>query len=115
MDRLPPSFRLRAIVVAPGRARPYDDAEWVDAIVVVERGEIELECVGGSRQRFTRGDVLWLAGLPLRALHNRGRLPARLVAVSRRRRDGVMSVEPTRRPDRGSSLGRRGSPRQRHR
>jgi hypothetical protein len=28
--------------------------------------------------------VLWLVGQPLRALHNRGREPALLVAVSRR-------------------------------
>jgi len=78
------AFVLRAVAVAPGCERAYDEAEWRDAIVSVTRGEIELECVGGTRHRFTRGDVLWLAGLPLRALCNRGDEPAFLVAVSRR-------------------------------
>jgi hypothetical protein len=82
--RLPPPFRLRAVVVVPGEALAFDEAEWRDALVVVEQGEIELECIGGSRERFGRGDVLWLAGLPLRALGNPGLEPALLVAVSRR-------------------------------
>jgi quercetin dioxygenase-like cupin family protein len=79
-----PAFVLRAVAVAPGTERPYVEAEWRDALVSVTRGEIELECLGGSRQRFRTGDVLWLAGLPLRALCNRGSEPALLVCVSRR-------------------------------
>jgi hypothetical protein len=67
---LPGSFEIRVVVVAPGR----------------ERGEIELECLGGTGWRFGRGDVLWLIGLPVRTLHNPGREPAVLAAVSRRRR-----------------------------
>jgi len=90
--RLPPAFELWAAAVAPGRERPYHEAEWRDAIVVVERGAVEIEFLGGSRRRFARGDVLWLVGLPLRALHNRGREPALLVAVSRRR-PGTLSAE----------------------
>jgi hypothetical protein len=82
--RLPPRFELRVVTVAPGHRRDYDQAEWRDALVVVERGELELECLGGSRRCFRRGDVLWLEGLPLRALHNRGPEPAVLAAVSRR-------------------------------
>jgi hypothetical protein len=80
---LPPGFRLHVVALAPGRARPYDAAEWRDALVVVERGEIELETVGDGYRAFERGDVLWLNGLPVRALHNRGGRPAVLVAVSR--------------------------------
>jgi len=82
--RLPPSFELRVVSVGPGRQRAYDEAEWRDALVLLERGEIELECLSGVRRRFECGDLLWLVGLPLRALHNRGREPAVLVAVSRR-------------------------------
>jgi hypothetical protein len=78
-----PAFVVRAVAVAPGSRRVYDDAEWRDAIVVVKRGEIELECTSGVSHRFRRGDLLWLTGLPLRALHNRGREPTLLVAVSR--------------------------------
>jgi quercetin dioxygenase-like cupin family protein len=82
---LPPAFELLVFVVAPGGERPYDRADWRDALVVVERGEIELEWQAGPRRRFPRGAVLWLSDLPLRALHNRGREPAVLVAVYRRR------------------------------
>jgi hypothetical protein len=50
------------VALAPGRARVSDEADWRDALVVVARGDVELECRGGSRQRFGRGDVLWLVG-----------------------------------------------------
>jgi hypothetical protein len=82
--RLPPGFELRVATIAPGRQRTSAEDEWRDALVVVERGQIELVCLGGSRHRFGRGDVLWLSGLPLRALRNPGVEPAVLVAVSRR-------------------------------
>jgi glyoxylate utilization-related uncharacterized protein len=80
---LPPAFALHVVVVPPGGARPFDDAEWRDALVVVERGEIELEWQSGERRRLGSGAALWLDGLSLRALHNRRREPAVLVAVSR--------------------------------
>jgi hypothetical protein len=80
-----PRFERRTVVIAPGCARAYDEAEWRDAIVVVERGQIELEFPGHGRLRFERGDVLWLDGLPLRALHNRRPGSAVLSAVARRR------------------------------
>lgn len=82
--RLGPSFVRREVVIAPGRSRPYDADEWRDALVVVEDGEVHLECRAGRRRPFVRGDVLWLTGLPLRALHNHGLEPAVLVAVTRR-------------------------------
>jgi hypothetical protein len=80
---VPPEFQVRVIAIAPGHAKRYDEAEWRDALVVVEHGEVELECLGGTRGRFGRGDVLWLVGLPVRALHNRGTRPALMVAVAR--------------------------------
>jgi quercetin dioxygenase-like cupin family protein len=80
----PLGFEVRAVEVEPGEHRIYHDAEWNDALVIVARGEIELECLSGTRHRFRRGDLLWLTGLPLRALHNPGHDPATLVAVSRR-------------------------------
>ena len=77
-------FVRREITVEPGGARPYDPAEWWDALVMVERGEIGLEGREGQLARFTRGDILWLTGLPLRTLRNDGAEPAVLVAISRR-------------------------------
>ena len=84
---LAPGFVRRTIVVEAGTARLADEREWRDAVVVVDRGEIELECAAGGRRRFTAGAVLWLTGIDLRVLHNRGAEPAVLVAVARRRRD----------------------------
>lgn len=84
--RLGRAFELRVIAIAPGHSRAYEEAEWRDAIVVVERGELELECTRGGRRNFGRGETLLLAGLPLRALHNPGREPVLLAAVSRRSR-----------------------------
>jgi hypothetical protein len=80
---LPLGFVIRAVGVEPGGHRIYRRAEWSDALVLVRRGEIELECLSGTRHRFGRGDLLWLAGLSLRALHNPGPEPALLVAVAR--------------------------------
>jgi hypothetical protein len=72
------------VIVTPGHPRPYDESEWRDALVVVARGQIELESVRGERRRFGRGDVLWLQALPLRAISSHGDRPAVLVAFSRR-------------------------------
>jgi hypothetical protein len=83
--RLPASFERRELVLAPGAAHAFAEAEFKDALVVVAAGEVELEGRHGSRRRFRAGDVLWLSGLGLRRLHNPGSEPAVLVAVSRRR------------------------------
>lgn len=83
--RLPSTFDVRVVTLRPGRALPYSSEEWRDAMVVVEVGALELECVDGGREHFAQGDVLMLAGLPLRALRSGGMETAVLVAVSRRR------------------------------
>ena len=82
--RLSPSFVSRMITIPVGRSRLYDAAEWEDSLVVVERGEVHLECRAGRFRPFASGEVLWLVGLPLRALHNRGTEPVVLMSVSRR-------------------------------
>jgi hypothetical protein len=79
----PSGFELRTVTMEVGAARIYNEAEWRDALVVVARGEIELEAVSGDSRRFGRGSVLCLVGLSLRALRSRGPEPAVLVAVSR--------------------------------
>jgi hypothetical protein len=84
--RLAWTFSLRLTVIAPGGTRTYDEAEWRDALVVIERGEIELVSQLGSRLRLECGAVLWLSGLPISAIHNPGAEPALLVAVARRAR-----------------------------
>ena len=86
-------FVRRTVVLDPGVSRPSHDAEWRDAIVMVECGDVELECAAGGRRRFTAGAVLWLTGIDIRVLHNVGTGPVVLVAVSRRR--GVAAHPPT--------------------
>jgi hypothetical protein len=81
---LPPAFVRREVVLEPGTERAYDPEEWRDALVVVKRGEVAVECRSGGAIRFVSGDMLWLTGLPLRALRNDGDEPVVLVAVSRR-------------------------------
>jgi len=78
-------FELREIALPPGGELPYEEADWRDALVVLEAGEIELEAVSGARRHLGAGDVFWLVGLPLRALRNAGSEAAVLVTVSRMR------------------------------
>jgi hypothetical protein len=68
----------------PGDTRPFRAEDWRDALVVVERGEIELRCHAGGRRRFSAGAIMWLQGMDLHELHNPGGEPAVLSAVSRR-------------------------------
>ena len=82
------AFHRRVVTIAAGASRPYDTAEWAGALVIVERGPVDLEGVSGSRRRLGEGAVLWLCGLPLRALHNPARTPAVLVALTRRPDEG---------------------------
>jgi hypothetical protein len=77
-------FRVRAVVVAPGRPRVYDATEWQGALVVVRRGTVELETRAGACWRFREGDILWLEDLPLKTLRSPGPADTLLIAVSRR-------------------------------
>ena len=94
---VPHGFQVRRIVLDCGAERAYDETEWLDAIVLVEDGEIELECRRGSRHRFARGDVLWLVGLPLRVRRCFGTGPAVLLAVSRPATDEFAAAQPSER------------------
>lgn len=82
--RLSSDFAMRQVLIGPGSEYAYDESEWDDALVVVERGTIELECRDGTRLSFFGGDVLFLSGLPLRMLCNQGIEPVVLISVSRR-------------------------------
>jgi hypothetical protein len=81
---LGPGFRATVVTLECGTTLAYDESEWRGALVVVEAGEVDLECRAGGRRRFRPGAVLWMTGLDLRALHSVGADPAVLVAVSRR-------------------------------
>jgi hypothetical protein len=76
---------MRTIRVAPGDSLPFEEAEWRGALVTVESGELELVMACGRSCFFQPGDLLWLQGLPLASLRNRGDEPTVLVAASRNR------------------------------
>lgn len=79
-------FIVRHVTIAGGRELAFDAAEWRDAIVVVERGSLEVESLHGDRRTFETGAVLCLDRLPLRRARNVGREPVLLFAVSLGRR-----------------------------
>jgi hypothetical protein len=80
---LPRLFLARSVTVAAGCELPYEHGDWADAIVLVQQGEIELECLGGTRSCFGAGALLCFDSLPLRTLRNASGEPALLIAVSR--------------------------------
>lgn len=65
-------FHRREVVIAAGVRLPYVDDDWADALVVVERGEVDLCCSHGGSRRFGPGSILFFVGLGLVALHNPG-------------------------------------------
>lgn len=87
LDRVPPTWAdIEIITIGSGERRPYDEERWRRAMVVVERGEIRLECIRGGRRTFGTGAVLWTVGLDLVSLYNDGDEPVVLSVVQRRRR-----------------------------
>ena len=72
-----------AITLPAGETHEFVPEEWADTLVVVERGELEIECGSGRHARFPSGSVLTFAGLPIRFLHNRRSEPVVLSAVKR--------------------------------
>jgi hypothetical protein len=77
-------IRRRTVILQPGDGLDYAAADWADTLVIVERGELELECVSGRRARFAAGAALTMVGLPVRRLSNPGPGPLVLSAVTRR-------------------------------
>ncbi len=80
---LPPAFERWQIAIEPGQEHLTHAAEWADAIVLVERGVVEVHCRAGAWRTFRQGDILAFGCLPVRAVRNPGHLPAELVAVRR--------------------------------
>jgi hypothetical protein len=81
--RLPEGFSRRVVRVASGLELSLEPARLPDAIVVVEQGELELECRSGTRRSFGPGSLIPIARLPVARLRSVGPGPLVLVAVSR--------------------------------
>jgi len=80
---LPAGFERWQLTLAAGAHRSADPDDWAGALVLVDRGRLEVDCALGGRHTFDAGDLLVLGRLPLRSLHNPGDGPVRLVAVRR--------------------------------
>jgi hypothetical protein len=80
-------FEVRWVTIEAGSERTCDGAEWLDALVVLELGSIELECPSGSSRSFETGGVLCLSRLSRSILRNRGPDLVLLAVVSRRHPD----------------------------
>src|SRR5215207_5660333 len=80
-NRIEVSIRILDV----GAETAYRPDDWKDSIVEIEAGAVEIETCDGQAVALRAGDVFWLAGLPVRALHNRGDIPAVLVRATRRR------------------------------
>jgi hypothetical protein len=81
----PENFRLSRVILQPRETLECRAADWADALIVVERGELEVELRSGTRAWFGEGAILVLAGLSVRRLRNSGRVPLVLSALSRDR------------------------------
>jgi hypothetical protein len=80
---LPEGFSRSVFRVGPGLELDVELGELPDAIVVVEQGELDLECRSGTCQRFECGSMIPLTRLPVARLRSVGPGPLVLVAVSR--------------------------------
>jgi quercetin dioxygenase-like cupin family protein len=80
----PSQFRVRTLSLQPHDGIDYHEADWGEALIVVEHGELEIECATGRCVRFQEGAVLTFAGLTLRRLHNPGDKPLVVNVLSRR-------------------------------
>jgi len=80
---LPEGFSRRVFRVAPGLELGVEPGQLPDSIMVVQQGELELECRAGARQRFGCGSMIPIARLPAAHLRNAGPGPLVLVVVSR--------------------------------
>ena len=57
----------------PGRPAPVRRRDWRDALVVIVRGAVDLECPRGGRRRFEAGTMMSLEGLGLVRCSTRAR------------------------------------------
>ena len=81
--RVPDAFGVRRITIPPGAERPSADDEWHDAIVILERGAIDVVDPRGDRRRFAPGDMLCLEWVECERIVNVGQIDAELVAIDR--------------------------------
>jgi hypothetical protein len=78
---LPDGFGRRVHRLTDGQG--LDPRVLAGALVIVEQGELEIECRAGNRRRFGAGSMLCVDGVPVARIGNAGERLLVLVAVSR--------------------------------
>lgn len=73
----------RRLLIEARRPRRFDADEWRGALVVIERGGLELEWRDGTRLAFAAGDLLCLQNLALVTLRATTTTPTVLLVVRR--------------------------------
>jgi hypothetical protein len=76
-------IRRQELRIAPEDWHALVEAQWRGALVLLERGCVELHCLRGDVLLFCQGAVLCFDGTGARALHNPGTVPAVLAGYSR--------------------------------
>lgn len=79
--QLPAGFERWRVQLRAGDQRATDAAEWAGAMVLVEQGRLQVDCLAGGSRTFVEGDLLVLGWLPLRRLRNVGTNEVRLLAL----------------------------------
>ena len=82
-DPLPEGFSRRVFRVAPGLELGTDPTDLQGTLMLVEQGELEVECRAGTRRRFGHGSMISIARLPVSRLRSVGTGALVLAAVSR--------------------------------
>ena len=80
---LPEGFSRRVFRVSPGDELRVEAARLTDTLVLVEQGQLELECRHGTCLRFGPGSMIPIALLPVSHVRSVGVGLLVLVAVSR--------------------------------
>ena len=80
---LPQGFTRRVVRLAAGHDLGLELCGLPDAIVIVEDGELEIECRAGGRRRFGPGSMLPISRVPVVHARNVGAAPLTLLFVSR--------------------------------
>lgn len=80
---LPDGFERWEMTIPAGHSLPTAAEEWAGALVRVETGTLEVECLAGGHETFHAGDLLALGWLPVVELRNVGEEQLRLLAVRR--------------------------------
>ena len=91
---VPAGYERWSVRVAAGTTRATSPDEWTGALVIVERGSIEVVCDPGARRTFGRGSYLCLSWLPVVCLRNAGPEDALLAAYRRAGRGGTAVAVP---------------------